>query len=106
MADRLILALDQGTTSSRAILFGRDGRPVAQAQREFPQHFPAPGHVEHDPEDIWESQLAVGREAMAAAGVRASDVAAVGVTNQGRRRSSGIASRAGPWRLPSCGRAG
>jgi glycerol kinase len=49
MADRLILALDQGTTSSRAILFGRDGRPVARAQQEFRQHFPMPGHVEHDP---------------------------------------------------------
>ncbi len=82
MADRLILALDQGTTSSRAILFGRDGRPVARVQREFRQHFPAPGHVEHDPEDIWTSQLAVGREVMAAAGVTASDVAAIGVTNQ------------------------
>ena len=82
MADRLILALDQGTSSSRAILFGRDGRPVARAQREFPQHFPAPSHVEHDPEDIWASQLAVGREVLAVAGVTAADIAAIGVTNQ------------------------
>jgi glycerol kinase len=82
MADRLILALDQGTTSSRAILFGRDGRPVARAQREFPQHFPSPGHVEHDPEDIWESQLAMGREVLATAGADGRDVAAIGVANQ------------------------
>jgi glycerol kinase len=78
----LVLALDQGTTSSRAILFGVDGRPMAGAQREFPQHYPSPGHVEHDPEDIWQSQLEVAREAMAKAGVDASDVAAIGVTNQ------------------------
>lgn len=82
MADRLILALDQGTTSSRAILFDRSGRPVAKAQREFPQHFPSPGHVEHDAEDIWETQLTVAREAIAAAGVAPADVAAIGVTNQ------------------------
>jgi glycerol kinase len=79
---RYVLALDQGTTSSRAILFGRDGRPVAVAQREFPQIFPAPGHVEHDPEAIWESQLAVAREALAQARVEASAVAALGITNQ------------------------
>ena len=53
--DRLILALDQGTTSSRAIAFGRDGRPVAAAQRAFEQRFPSPGHVTHDPEAIWEA---------------------------------------------------
>jgi glycerol kinase len=79
---RYVLALDQGTTSSRAILFGRDGRPVATAQREFPQLFPGPGHVEHDPEAIWDSQLAVAREALAKASVSAADVAAIGVTNQ------------------------
>jgi glycerol kinase len=79
---RYILALDQGTTSSRAILFGRDGRTVASAQQEFPQIFPGPGHVEHDPEAIWSSQLAVARQAMATAGIAAADVAAVGITNQ------------------------
>ncbi len=78
----LVLALDQGTTSSRAILFGRNGRAVASAQQEFPQLFPGPGHVEHDPEAIWSSQLAVAREAMASAGVGAADVAAIGITNQ------------------------
>ncbi len=59
-----ILALDQGTTSSRAIVFGHDGRMVAVAQQEFPQLLPGPGLVEHDPEAIWSSQLAVAREAV------------------------------------------
>jgi glycerol kinase len=77
-----VLALDQGTTSSRAIVFARDGRIVAMAQQEFPQIFPSPGHVEHDPEAIWTSQLATAREALARAGASAADVAAIGVTNQ------------------------
>ncbi|REJ81236.1 MAG: glycerol kinase [Planctomycetota bacterium] len=77
-----ILALDQGTTSSRAIVFGRDGRPVASAQEEFPQIYPAPGHVEHDPEAIWDTQLATAREAIKAAGSEPGDIAAIGVTNQ------------------------
>ena len=81
-AARYVLALDQGTTSSRAILFGRDGRAVAAAQQEFPQLFPGPGHVEHDPEAIWSSQLAVAGEALARAGAAATDVAAIGITNQ------------------------
>jgi glycerol kinase len=79
---RFVLALDQGTTSSRAILFDRSGRPVATAQQEFPQHFPAPGHVTHDPADIWSTQLATAREAIARAGAGADDVAAIGLTNQ------------------------
>jgi glycerol kinase len=78
----LVLALDQGTTSSRAIVFDRAGRPVARAQREFPQGFPSPGHVTHDPEDIWESQLAVAREAVAAVPGGATRVAGLGITNQ------------------------
>jgi glycerol kinase len=77
-----VLALDQGTTSSRAIVFGRDGRVVSMAQQEFPQIFPKPGEVEHDPEAIWSSQLATAREAIAQAGVQASQIAAIGVTNQ------------------------
>jgi glycerol kinase len=77
-----VLALDQGTTSSRAILFGREGRAVAAAQQEFPQIFPGPGHVEHDPEAIWSSQIAVAREALKKAGAGARDVAAIGITNQ------------------------
>ena len=79
---RYVLALDQGTTSSRAIVFGHDGRAVATAQQEFPQIFPGPGHVEHDPEAIWSSQTAVAREALTRAGASATDIAAIGVTNQ------------------------
>lgn len=79
---RFILALDQGTTSSRAIVFGRDGRAVASAQQEFPQIYPQPGHVEHDPEAIWSSQLQTARAALSQAGLTAADIAAVGVTNQ------------------------
>ncbi|MCC6163345.1 MAG: glycerol kinase GlpK [Acidobacteria bacterium] len=78
----VILALDQGTTSSRAIVFGRDGRVIAQAQQEFPQIFPGPALVEHDPEAIWSSQIAVAREAIAKAGLTSSDVAAIGIANQ------------------------
>jgi len=79
---RYILALDQGTTSSRAIVFDHAGRPIAKAQQEFPQILPRPGDVEHDPEAIWSSQLAVGREALAKAGLGPGDIAAIGVTNQ------------------------
>jgi glycerol kinase len=79
--DRLILALDQGTTSSRAIAFGRDGRPVAVAQRPFEQRFPAPGHVTHDPDAIWASQLAVAQDVVRRVG-GAGRIAAIGITNQ------------------------
>jgi glycerol kinase len=78
----LILALDQGTTSSRAILFDHHGQIQAVAQREFKQIFPRSGWVEHDPAEIWDSQLAVAQEAIAKAGIAASDVAAIGITNQ------------------------
>ena len=77
-----ILALDQGTTSSRAILFDVHGAPVAVAQREFPQLFPAPGLVEHNPEDIWATQLGTAQDVLRQAGIAASDVAAIGITNQ------------------------
>jgi glycerol kinase len=77
-----ILALDQGTTSSRAILFDRAGRIISVSQREFPQIFPQAGWVEHNPEDIWNSQLYCAREALSKANVRADDVAAIGITNQ------------------------
>ena len=77
-----VLALDQGTTSSRAILFDHGGAVAAVAQREFPQIFPKPGWVEHDPREIWASQIAVGTEVLARAQVAAADVAAIGITNQ------------------------
>lgn len=79
---KYVLALDQGTTSSRAIVFDHDGAIVSVAQQEFPQIYPSPGLVEHDPEAIWSSQLAVAHEAMKKAGASASDVAAIGITNQ------------------------
>ncbi len=79
---KYVLALDQGTTSSRAIVFNHDGAIVSVAQQEFPQIYPAPGLVEHDPEAIWSSQLAVAREAMSKAGAAAADIAAIGITNQ------------------------
>ena len=77
-----VLALDQGTTSSRAIVFDRRGRIVTVAQKEFAQHFPRPGWVEHDPAEIWSSQIGVAAEALSRAGLRARDVAAIGITNQ------------------------
>ena len=77
-----ILSLDQGTTSSRAILFDRDGHVVATAQREFRQSFPQPGWVEHDATEIWQTQLGVMQDVLARQGVGASQVAAIGVTNQ------------------------
>jgi len=78
----VILALDQGTTSSRAIVFDAQGTIVAFDQQEFPQHFPQPGWVEHDADDIWSSQLATARNALRNARLSAADVAAIGITNQ------------------------
>lgn len=79
---QFVMALDQGTTSSRAILFDRSGRAVAIDQYEFKQHFPKPGWVEHDANEIWQSQLRAGRGVLEKAGATASDVAAIGITNQ------------------------
>ena len=77
-----ILALDQGTSSSRSIVFDDHGRIVAQAQRELPQMYPRPGWVEHDPREIWRTQLDTAREALAQAGLKASDIRSIGITNQ------------------------
>jgi glycerol kinase len=79
---KYVLALDQGTTSSRAIVFDHAGEIVSAAQQEFPQIYPSPGLVEHDPEAIWSSQLTVARRAMQQAGASAADIAAIGITNQ------------------------
>jgi len=79
---KYVLALDQGTTSSRAILFDHAGSIISVAQQEFPQIYPSPGLVEHDPEAIWSSQLNVAQEAISKAGVSAADIAAIGITNQ------------------------
>ncbi|MEY2770289.1 MAG: hypothetical protein RIQ38_708, partial [Pseudomonadota bacterium] len=77
-----LLALDQGTTSSRAIVFREDGRVHSMAQQEFAQHYPQPGWVEHDPMAIWQSQLHTAREALRQGGLRPADVRGVGITNQ------------------------
>ncbi|HWU69416.1 MAG TPA: glycerol kinase GlpK [Stenotrophobium sp.] len=77
-----LLAIDQGTTSTRAIVFGRRGEKLATAQRELPQSYPQPGWVEHDPLRIWQDTLAVARDALAAAGLDAAGVTALGITNQ------------------------
>jgi glycerol kinase len=79
---RHVLAIDQGTTSSRAIIFGPDMAVVASAQMEFPQHFPASGWVEHDPEDIWRTVLATARAALRKARLKAGQIAGIGITNQ------------------------
>ena len=77
-----ILALDQGTTSSRAIVFDRNGLPKATAQKEFTQFYPKPGWVEHDPEEIWSTQTGVALEAITKAGLESVNIAAIGITNQ------------------------
>jgi len=82
MTADLLLALDQGTTSTRTIAFDAALRPLATAQQELPQYFPSPGWVEHEPEDIWRSSLATLREALAAAGGDARRVGGIGITNQ------------------------
>ncbi len=79
---KYILALDQGTTSSRAIIFGNDGKIVSVAQKEFTQIYPKAGWVEHDPMEIWGTQSGVAREAMDKIGIGADDIAAIGITNQ------------------------
>lgn len=79
---KYILSFDQGTTSSRAILFDKNGKVVSMAQKEFKQYYPKSGWVEHDANEIWSSQLAVATEAVAQAGLKATDIAAIGITNQ------------------------
>jgi glycerol kinase len=98
-----ILAIDQGTTSSRALVFAPDFSVVGLAQQEFLQHFPASGYVEHEPEDIWSTTLATAREALARAGLNATQIAAIGIANQREtcvvwdRRSGTAIHRAIVW---------
>jgi glycerol kinase len=99
-----ILALDQGTTSSRAIVFDDAGRSVGLAQREFTQIFPRPGWVEHDPGEIWATQIGVATEALGRASLRPRDVAAIGITNQ--RETAIVWRPANPSTTPSSGRTG
>src|SRR5581483_3624406 len=79
---KYILALDQGTTSSRALVFGRDGAIAGMAQQEFRQIFPQPGWVEHDAREIWATQSGVCMQALERAGITAGEIAAIGITNQ------------------------
>src|SRR5260370_28413711 len=79
---KYLLALDQGTPSSRALVVDHDGKVVAVAQKEFTQIFPQPGWVEHDPKEIWASQIGVAADALSRAGASAKDVAAIGITNE------------------------
>ena len=82
MKGRFLLAIDQGTSSSRSVIYDHDARVVASAQQEFPQIYPQPGWVEHDPEAIWESVTSVTKGAMQEAGAAAADISAIGITNQ------------------------
>ena len=79
---KYIMALDQGTTSSRAIIFNHNGTIVSTADKEFRQIYPKPGWVEHDPMEIWSSQIEVAKNALNKAGLKAVDIAAIGITNQ------------------------
>ncbi|MDB2555072.1 FGGY family carbohydrate kinase, partial [Porticoccaceae bacterium] len=82
MSTQYILAMDQGTTSSRAIIFDQQYAIVEQAQQEFAQHFPDSGWVEHSPADIWQTSLDTARQALANSGISADQIAALGITNQ------------------------
>ncbi len=79
---KYVMALDSGTTSNRCILFDKAGNMISVAQKEFTQHFPQPGWVEHDASEIWQGQLSVAREALSKAGATYEDIAAIGITNQ------------------------
>ena len=105
------MALDQGTTSSRCIIFDRTGAMRSAVQKEFRQHYPKPGWVEHDALEIWETTLEVARGAMAESGLSAADIAAIGITNQREttvvwdrftgKPSSGSAGARRPWQMRS-----
>ena len=82
MEDKYVLALDQGTTSSRAIIFDHNGQIMSVAQKEFTQIFPQPGWVEHDPNEIWSSQAGVAAEVTAKFGINGANISAIGITNQ------------------------
>ena len=101
---KYLVALDQGTTSSRAIVFDRSQQIVASAQKEFPQLYPQAGWVEHDPLELYSSQYGVMMEAITRGGIDPAEIAAIGITSA-RRPSSGKRPRAAPFTLPSSGSA-
>ena len=80
--EQYILALDQGTTSCRAVVFDKKGQIISTAQEEFTQHFPNPGWVEHDPEEIWSTQSKMAREALEKKGINPGQIEGIGITNQ------------------------
>ena len=102
--NKYVLAIDQGTTSSRAILFDHSGKAVTVAQRDFQQYFPKPGWVEHDPNEIWYSQSLVIKEVMAKADVTDDNIACIGIANYVRQPLSGIAKRVFRFIMPSSGK--
>ena len=102
---KYIMALDSGTTSNRCILFDENGQICSVAQKEFVQHFPKPGWVEHDAGEIWSTQLSVAREAMNQIEATAEDIAAIGITNQRETTSSGTKIPVSLCIMPSCGSA-
>ena len=104
--EQYMMALDQGTTSSRCILFDRAGTMRSVAQKEFTQYYPKAGWVEHDPMEIWSSQLSVATEAMGKIGIDARNIAAIGITNQRKLRSSGTETPESRYIQPLCGSAG
>ena len=101
-----ILAIDQGTTSSRAIAFGADLNALGSGQREFAQHYPASGWVEHDPEDIWRTSVETARQALAAAKLALAILPASALPTSARPASSGIGAAVSRSIAPSSGRTG
>ena len=105
MPEAHILAIDEGTTSTRCMCFNAEQKVLSNVQFEFKQYFPRPGWVEHDPDEIWQATVRAAKEAMMKAGLKPSDITAVGITNQRRPQSCGTARRA-RWRArPSSGSA-
>jgi len=104
MKGKYLLAIDQGTSSSRTVIYDHAARVVASDQQEFPQLYPQPGWVEHDPEAIWSSVTAVTRAAMEKARAGAADISAIGITNQRETTIIWIATRASPSTTRSSGR--
>lgn len=101
--EQYIMAIDQGTTSSRAIIFDHQGHEIAMAQQEFPQYFPNPGWVEHDAMEIWDSVQSVISDVMIKSQIKPYRIAAIGLPTSGKRRSSGIATLANQSTMQSFG---
>jgi len=101
---KYILSLDQGTTSSRAIIFDKKGSIVSVAQKEFQQFFPKPGWVEHDPNEIWSTQVGIAAEAITKDGLTSQNIAGIGITNQRETIVVGIEKQENQFTTPSFGK--